>query len=647
MPNLAGGSVKLLLMAIYQATFGSLSFIFALMISYSYGEDQTVYKNTHIFFPAVALCAFIAFSYPSGGVAIWGPEWSFTAICITLLSCFLLTGIYRWVEGFRHLYTMGVAYNFNASMQSLIPAVATIGLCGFAGLVLSLAFDDVNIMNFGSYLFLKLFGQMGNSLFSMLLYILLSHVLWFFGIHGTNTLEAVSRRLFESEVAANQAMAAQGLVPTHVFSKTFLDTFVFIGGSGCALCMVLALFLAARKKNNRRLASLSLPAVVFNINELVLFGFPIIFSADMILPFILTPMVLSVISSFAMWSGLVPVASRSVEWTVPVLASGYLATGSVTGSLLQAFNLAVGTLIYIPFIRHSELVQDREFLGKIKRLESSMNEDEHSVWVRDFRWNTYENQQTAKLLASDLEYALSKGELELYYQPQVNRDGTLYGCEALLRWNYMGRGFVYPPLIIALAVQGDFIGPLGMYIVEKACRDMAAARAQSGHPVSFSVNILPLELEDPSFADQVLKILEDAGVEGSDLTIELTEQVALNPGPNLERQLEKLRESRVRISMDDFGMGHGSLNYLNSSHYDEVKIDGSLIRRLPEHTQTCELVGNIMNMSRILGVNTVAECVETPEQIQTLEQLGCSIYQGYYYSRPLPLEEFIEYVKGL
>ena len=173
LPNLAGGSVKLLLMAIYQATFGSLSFIFALMISYSYGEDQTVYKNTHIFFPAVALCAFIAFSYPSGGVAIWGPEWSFTAICITLLSCFLLTGIYRWVEGFRHLYTMGVAYNFNASMQSLIPAVATIGLCGFAGLVLSLAFDDVNIMNFGSYLFLKLFGQMGNSLFSMLLYILL------------------------------------------------------------------------------------------------------------------------------------------------------------------------------------------------------------------------------------------------------------------------------------------------------------------------------------------------------------------------------------------------------------------------------------------------------------------------------------------
>lgn len=99
LPGVAGGSVKLLLMAVYQATFGSLSFIFALMISYSYGEEQTVYKNTHIFFPAVALCSFIAFTYPSGGLSIWGPEWSFTAICITLISCFFLTGIYRWVEG--------------------------------------------------------------------------------------------------------------------------------------------------------------------------------------------------------------------------------------------------------------------------------------------------------------------------------------------------------------------------------------------------------------------------------------------------------------------------------------------------------------------------------------------------------------------
>lgn len=645
--SMAGGSIHTFLRGIYEATFGSLAFIFALMISYAYGEEQRVYESTHVFFPAVSLCSFVAFCYPTGGLSIWGPEWSFTAICITLISCWLLTVFYRWVSGHQHLYTIGVAYNFNASMQSMIPAVLTVGICGISGLVLFLLFEDTNIMNFGSYLFMGLFGHMGNSLFSMLLYILISHVLWFFGVHGTNTLEAVSRRLFESEVAVNQGMIAQGLVPDRIFSKTFLDTFVFIGGSGCALCMVLALYLASKKKNNRRLAKLSLSAVVFNINELVLFGFPIIFSADMILPFILTPMVLAVISSLAMYLHLVPVASQSVEWTVPALFSGYMATGSVRGSLLQLFNLAVGTLIYIPFVRHSEEIQDKEFLTRIRNLEKAMDEEEHSVWVRDFHWRTYENRQTAKLLSSDLQYALAKGELNLYYQPQMYHDGTLYGCEALLRWNYMGQTHIYPPLVIALATQAGFIDTLGLSIISMACADMKQAEKEAGYPVPFSVNILPLQLEDPGFADRVIDILREMDIEGKYLTIELTEQVALNPGANLDGQLAALKKAGIRISMDDFGMGHGSLNYLNSADYDEVKIDGSLIKRLPDHIQTCELVGNIMNMSRILKVRTVAECVETEKQVRVLEELGCTVYQGYYYSKPLPRDAFIEYVKAL
>ena len=643
--SVAGGTFYMFLMGIYQATFGSLSFIFTLMIAYAFGEEQRYYENTRVFFPAVSLCAFIAFCYPSGEMSIWEPEWSFTAICITLFSCWLLTVFYRLIARYHRLYTIGVAYNFNASMQSLIPAIATIAICGILGIILYLAFKDTNIMNFGSYLFLRLFGSMGNGFLSMMLYIFISHILWFFGVHGTNTLEAVSRSLFESEILVNQGMLAQGLVPDHIFSKTFLDVFVFIGGSGSTLCMILALFIIARKENNRRLAKLSLPAVVFNVNELVLFGFPIIFSTDMIIPFILTPAVLSLISCLVMHTGLVPVASQSVEWTVPVLFSGYMATGSWRGSLLQFFNVIVGTLIYIPFIRKSEAVQEREFLTKIKGLETAMNEEQRSVWVQNFRWKSYENRQTAKLLTSDLQYALAKGELELHYQPQMYRDGTLYGCEALLRWNYMGHAYVYPPLIIALAAQSGFLDALGLAIIRMACRDMKQAEKKLGHPISFSVNILPLQLETQGFARNVKIILEETGVGAEFLTIELTEQVALNPGTVPEEELGQLKDAGIRISMDDFGMGHGSLNYLNNSHFDEVKIDGALIKRLPEHAQTCELVGNIMNMSHILNVETVAECVETEAQVEALDALGCMIYQGYYYSRPLPLDRFIDYVE--
>ena len=211
----------------------------------------------------------------------------------------------------------------------------------------------------------------------------------------------------------------------------------------------------------------------------------------------------------------------------------------------------------------------------------------------------------------------------------------------------MGHTFIYPPLVIALATQGGFVDELGLSIVSMACRDMKMAEQETGHPIPFSVNILPLQLEDPGFAGKVVDILREMHVEGRYLTIELTEQVALNPGANLEHQLEELKKAGIRISMDDFGMGHGSLNYLNSADYDEVKIDGSLIKRLPGHAQTCELIGNIMNMSRILKVSTVAECVETEEQVKVLDGLGCRIYQGYHYSRPLPLPAFIEYVKML
>lgn len=637
------GILRTLLMALYETTMGSLALFFVLMISYSYGEKQNVLQSTHIFFPATALGSFIAFCYPSGGLAIWNAEWIFTALCITLLCCHMVTGLYRLIYSRQNLYTIGVAYNFNASMLSMLPAAVTITAFGAGGLALYSLFHDVNIMNFGSYLFLELFSQIGNSLPAILLYIGLSHILWFFGIHGTNTLEAVSRRLFEPEVAINQAMAAAGQLPDHIFSKTFLDTFVFMGGSGCSLCLILALFLAAKNKHNRRLASLSVIPVAFNINELLLFGFPIIFSTDMILPFVLTPMVLAGISALVMEFHLVPVALNSVDWTVPPLLSGYLATGSIRGSLLQLLNLAVGIAIYIPFIRRSEEHQKAAFLSKIDKLKHSMEETNPSLWVRNFVWDDYDNQQTAKVLTADLRFAMAKDKLELFYQPQIKSGGSLYGCEALLRWNYEGQAFIYPPLIILLASQSGFIDELGLYIIRKACRDMKQAEGRLGHPIPCSVNVLPLQLEKPGFAEKVIRILTEEGVEGKDFLVELTEQVALSQSPLLDAQLTALKSFGIRISMDDFGMGHGSLSYLNSGHYDEVKIDGSLISRLPDHQQTRTIIRSILDMAKVLQLETVAECVESEEQAECLRELGCCVYQGYYYSKPLSLEEFITY----
>lgn len=151
------------------------------------------------------------------------------------------------------------------------------------------------------------------------------------------------------------------LLLTVIYSKSFMDIFVFIGGCGAALCLILALLIAAKKSHNRKLGKVAGVSVLFNISEIAIFGFPVIFNPVMFVPFILTPLVFVLTGTFAMTMGLVPYVTRSLEWTVPVIFSGYEATGSVAGSVLQIVNLVIGTLIYIPFIRYSEEKQTRNF----------------------------------------------------------------------------------------------------------------------------------------------------------------------------------------------------------------------------------------------------------------------------------------------
>ena len=165
-------------------------------------------------------------------------------------------------------------------------------------------------------------------------------------------------------------------------------------------------------------------------------------------------------------------------------------------------NLAAGTLIYIPFIK-----KVRTYRKKNSCVRSG---NWKLPWMRNSilcgcRISTGKHTRTGrrqKLLTADLQYALTKGELQLHYQPQMYRDGRLYGCEALLRWNYMGHTYIYPPLIIALAVQSGFIDSLGLAIIRMACADMKQAERECGFPITFSVNILPLQLENRGFAPE-------------------------------------------------------------------------------------------------------------------------------------------------
>lgn len=641
------GAASAILETLYQISLGSLALVLTVTISISYGH---LTETDQLFlYPIVAVCSYLAFC---GGIEnqsdyIFNAEWVFTAMVITLLSCVLFHKILKLGHRFERLHTTGADYLFNISIQCLIPVILVSQFFAVTGYVLRVAWDSSNITNFGSYLFLKLFDKISGNLFGILLYVVMTHLLWFMGIHGTNTLEAVSRHLFEQNVEINQSLVLAGHIPTEIFSKTFLDTFVFIGGCGTALSFVLALYIASKQSHNRKMSFVALPSALFNISEIAVFGFPIIFNLTMLIPFILTPVILTLISASAIKTGLVPAVTQSVEWTIPVLLSGYQATGSVSGSLLQLFNLLVGVFIYMPFVRRSEKQETGKFKQAVRQMEQDMAAGERDGVIPAYLSHKYPYYYYAKTLSMDLTNAMKRGQLQLFYQPQISSQGELHGMEALLRWNHPVTGYIAPPVLIRLAHESGILNELGYSLLDRACLDAQAIQNSVSNNICLSINISPKQHQDPGFFDKTLEIVRQYPLERIHVVLEITERAAMELSAELKKKMEYMKEQGLEFSLDDFGMGHNSLVQLQEGCFNEVKIDGNLVSQLPNNKSTREIISGIVQMSQNLNCRTIAEFVETEEQRDMLLSLGCVIYQGYYYSKALPPEEFLEYISRL
>lgn len=636
------GMLSTLLDTIYNISLNSLALVLSITISLSYGMLSE--PDRFLIYPLVAVCSFLAFC---GGISgqndyIFNAEWVFTAMCITLLSCSLFRRILLFCSRFEKLHTIGAEYLFNLSIQSLLPVSAVISVFTLSGYLLRMAWGSNNITNFGSFLFLRMFGGLSGNIIGILLYVVITHLLWFMGIHGTNTLDAVSKRLFEQNVEINSALILAGKIPTEIYSKTFLDTFVFLGGCGTALSFVLALCLASKKSHNRKMSLVAFPSALFNISEIAVFGFPIIFNFTMLIPFVLTPVVLTLISALATGIGLVPVVTHSVEWTVPVLLSGYKATGSVAGSILQLVNIMIGTLIYIPFIKRSEQNETEKFKQAIHQMEQDMATGEKTGMIPRYLHHSYTCYHYAKTLSMDLQNAIKRGQIELFYQAQISDREKLHGMEALLRWNHPVAGYISPPLIISLAYESGTLNELTWYLLNKACTDARNLEKKIKDDVFLSFNISPKQIHGNDFFHDVLLTIQSYNLTNIHFVLEITERAALEISDYLRKQIEPLQNNGIGFSLDDFGMGHNSILQLQSDIFNEVKLDGQLVSQLLSNERSQEIISGLIQMSKKLGCRVVAEYVETKEHRDVLLKLGCTIFQGYYYSRPLALPEFTE-----
>ncbi len=257
------------------------------------------------------------------------------------------------------------------------------------------------------------------------------------------------------------------------------------------------------------------------------------------------------------------------------------------------------------------------------------------------------NQRSRKQfrLEAELHRAVELGEFILYYQPKVDlKTGTILGLEALLRWQHPQYGIVPPSEFIPLAEQMGIINEISQWVIHTVCRQIHLWREAGYDTITTAVNLSPLEFRNPELADQIIALTDEFGIPRSALEVEISESINIHDMEAAVATLEKLSNSGVCISIDDFGAGYSSLSYLRRFPISKVKIDHSFISGFMQDSGDAAIVSAIIAMCHSLHLKVVAEGVETKEQLRFLQDLHCDEMQGYLVSKPLPQEEISEFL---
>ncbi|WP_442866823.1 putative bifunctional diguanylate cyclase/phosphodiesterase [Acidovorax sp. NCPPB 4044] len=249
-------------------------------------------------------------------------------------------------------------------------------------------------------------------------------------------------------------------------------------------------------------------------------------------------------------------------------------------------------------------------------------------------------------LQNDLRQAIARGELSLHYQPKIDaRRGRINGVEALLRWRHPERGMVSPVDFIPVAERFGIIAQLGNWVIEEACRQMAAW-SWDGMRMRVAINLSAYQLRESGLADRIREALQRHGVPASHLLCEITESVAMEDTRATQRTFEELARIGVYLAIDDFGTGYSSLNYLRRLPARQLKIDRSFVRDLEEQDDARAVVDAVVRLAHALGLRVVAEGVETIGQRDILVAMHCDELQGYYFARPMPAATLLAWALG-
>ena len=249
-------------------------------------------------------------------------------------------------------------------------------------------------------------------------------------------------------------------------------------------------------------------------------------------------------------------------------------------------------------------------------------------------------------LEAELCYAIELKQLRLYYQPQVDGARRAISVEALLRWQHPTRGLVPPDDFIPLAEDTGLILPIGLWVLQTACAQIKAwEKDVHARTLQIAVNVSARQFREADFVAQVQRVLESSDANPARLKLELTESMVLEDVENTIAKVQAIKQSGVSFAMDDFGTGYSSLSYLAQLPIDQIKIDRSFVRNLPGSRNDETIARAIITLGQELAMDVIAEGLETEVQHEFLAAHGCQAYQGYLFSRPLPIEELTVFLQ--
>ncbi|UZE28123.1 putative bifunctional diguanylate cyclase/phosphodiesterase [Pseudomonas asplenii] len=282
-------------------------------------------------------------------------------------------------------------------------------------------------------------------------------------------------------------------------------------------------------------------------------------------------------------------------------------------------------------------------LGLVKKAETAMRNVKEQgpghfgFFVEDMNLHARRQQS----IESGIRLALERGEFVLHYQPKLDLSrGTVVGAEALIRWQHPERGWIFPGDFIPVAEDSGLIVPLSRWVVQQACRQAKAWQAQGLGNLVMSVNVSAIDFRQRNYLDGIHQVLEETGLEPHYLELEITESILMQ---NIDATLEVLHALKalgIRLAIDDFGTGYSSLSYLRRFPIDVLKIDQSFVRNLGGDNNDAALVSAIISLGKSLNLTTIAEGVETREQLEFLKAHACGEVQGYYFSRAVAADAF-------